>query len=116
MRKLAALFLAVGALALMGTGVVAADDDSKKRRQTPNTVLECEGIFGPMVVKTAAVRDGIDTSRCGECGTCIASLEAQRCVVLDLRGPVYEEGERRTSVVFVMSCPKPASRTAPPVR
>ncbi len=91
----------------MGIGVAAADDDSKKRRQTPNTVLECEGIFGPMVIKTAAIRDDIDTSQCipGECGTCIGSLEEQGCVVLDLRGPFFEGGERRFS--FVLSCAKP---------
>ena len=111
MQKLATLSLAVAVYFLMGIGVAAADrDDSKKRRQTPDSVLTCTGDFGlirPQAITVPAAIDttgACDTDRCSEC---LRSLENQGCVVVDFELFKPQEAFTGTSLVYVLSCEKP---------
>ncbi len=131
MRKLTTLFLAVAVYALMGAGVEAADgDDSRKRQQTPESIVICgdQGFIQQppndlprtrLGVQTITTPESIALERCDRgvsCAPCIRSLENQGCTVLDLivnaGGSV--PGTRGTPVlsissnaVFVLSCEKP---------
>ena len=110
MRKLTTLFLAVAVYALMGIGGAAADDDSRKRQQRPDSMVACIS-FGQFFVDGISLPDSIDASACrpggvtDKCASCIRSLENQGCSVLDLVVPVVET--RGYQSVYVLSCERP---------
>ena len=126
MWKLATLFLAVAVYALLGIGVAAADDDSRKRQQKPESIVTCRGSAGDFDVINRTTPSSIALDECSAgrddplvrdpCAPCIRSLENQGCMVVDVivtngatappvrPGDVSPEDPRAT---FLLSCAKP---------
>jgi hypothetical protein len=123
MRKLATLFLPVAVYALMGLGTAAADNDSKKSQEKPDTIITCEGWAGAYVVINGTAPGSVNAetrSHCvslsSECSPCIRALENQGCKVVDVvvsngarpetGGPVAVNPEDPRAT-FLLSCEKP---------
>ena len=116
MRKLATVFLAVAVHVLMGIGGAVADDDSKKRQQNPESIVNCGGSAGMYTVVAITTPEPINVEQCdpraqSPCAPCIRSLENQGCKVLDLTVteviPIPTGGFIDPGAIFVLSCEKP---------
>jgi len=107
--KLATLIATVVVCALTGIGVAVADDDSKKKRENPDSIVTCFP-NGEYRVSAASVPDSINSDQCpgflaSACSPCIRSLEKQGCKVLDVIVSVVEGSDPQAT--YSLSCKKP---------
>ena len=97
MRKLGTLFLAVAVYVLVGIAGAAADDDeSRKRQQSPDSIVTCQGSAGGYVPINVTTSTELNLVHCTSsfdrsadpvipgCFSCVRSLEKQGCKVLDV--------------------------------
>ena len=116
MRQVATLFLAVAVYVLIGIGGAAAGDDSKKRKQKPDSIVNCGGSAGIYSLVAITTPESINVVKCdplasSPCAPCIRSLEEQGCKVVDLTVtqviPLPTGGFIDPGAIFVLSCAKP---------
>ena len=97
MRKLATLCLAIAVCALVGIGeAAAADDESRKGQQRPDSIVTCQGSAGGYVPINVTTITELNLVYCTSsfdrstdpvipgCSSCVRSLEKQGCKVLDV--------------------------------
>jgi hypothetical protein len=91
-------------------GGAAADDDSIKSQQKPDSIVSCFP-NGKYRVNASSVPASINSNECAgflqsECSPCIRSLEKQGCKVLDAVVTVTEVSDSPLST-FLLSCKRP---------